>query len=76
MSEFRSLQFLGVFSDYELVYHVLDIAVDKGLKIIYGIVDAVVGDAPLRIVVGADFAERSPVLTIVLRREAMSSMYF
>ena len=53
--EFGSLEFFGVFGYDKVVDEVLYIAVDKRLKIVDGIVDAVVGDTALRIVVSAYF---------------------
>lgn len=35
-----------------MVYDILDVAVNESLQIIYGVVDAMVGDAALRIIIG------------------------
>ena len=59
-----------------MVDAVLDATIHKGGEVINGIVDTMVGDASLRVIIGTDLAERSPVDTIVFRLEAMSSRYF
>ena len=51
--KFGGLEFFGVFGHDEVVDTVLDVTVDKGLKIIDSVVDAMIGDASLRIIIGA-----------------------
>lgn len=46
-------ELFGIFGYYEVVDDILDVAVDKCLQIIYGVVDAVISDAPLGIIIGA-----------------------
>jgi len=46
---------LGVLGNDKMVNAIADVAVHKGCEVIYRVVDAVVGDASLRIVVGAYF---------------------
>ena len=50
------LEPFGVLGNREVVNAVLNIAVHESLKIVYGVIDAVVGYSPLRIIVGADFS--------------------
>lgn len=52
--EFGLFQPLGVLSDGEVVDAVLYVAVHECREVVDGVVDAVVGDATLRVVVGAD----------------------
>ena len=52
-SELRFLEAFGVLGYDEVVDAVLYVAVHKGGKVVDGVVDAMVSDAPLRIVVGA-----------------------
>ncbi len=52
--DFAFFEAFGVFSHNQVVDAVLDVAVHECGKVIDGIADAVVGDAPLRIVVGAN----------------------
>ena len=75
-SELRFLQLLGVLCHGKSIKELLYVSVKKRLEIIGCEVYAVVCDAPLGEIVGAYFAERSPVDTSVLRREAISSTYF
>ena len=44
-----------VFRNNEMIYAVLDIAIHECGQIVYGIIDAVIGDASLWLVVGSDF---------------------
>mgnify|MGYP007026104471 CR=1 FL=1 len=67
--QFALFQSFCIFRHNQVVDAVLDVSVHEGGEIVDGVVDAVVRDASLRIVVGAYLAERSPVLTIVLRLE-------
>ena len=53
--EFTLLQSFRILSHHELVDTFLDVAIHEGGEIVYGVVDAVVGDAALRIVIGTDF---------------------
>ena len=53
--QFGLLQSFCIFRHDEVVDAVLYVAVHKCRKIVYGVVDAVVGDASLWIVVGTDF---------------------
>ena len=53
--QFGFLEFLGVLGHNEMIDAVLDVTVHKGGQIVDGITDTVVGDAPLGIVVSADF---------------------
>ena len=48
---FHSFCILG---DDELINAVLNITVEKGIEVVDGVVDSVIGDTPLREVVGAD----------------------
>ena len=50
----RFLHALSVLSDDEVVDDILDVTVHEGGEVVDGVVDAVVSDASLRIVVGAD----------------------
>lgn len=52
--EFALLEALGVFRYDQMVDAVLDVAVHEGRQVVDRVVDAVVGDAPLRVVVGTD----------------------
>ena len=53
-SEFTLLESLGILGDNEMIDAILDIACHEGLEIVDGVVDAMVGDAALREVVGTD----------------------
>lgn len=54
MLKFVLFELLCIFGYGQVVDHVLDIAVEESLQIVDSVADAVVGDAALREVVGAN----------------------
>ena len=50
--QFGSLELFGILRDGELIDYILDVSVHKCLKIVYGIIYTVIGDTPLRVVLG------------------------
>ncbi len=67
------LHFFGVFCKCEGLYHFIDVSVHKGIEVVDGHADAVIGHAALGKLYVRIFAERSPVETNDLRWEAMAS---